>query len=268
METARSMNGLTGQDHPTSAAHREMRRVWGRQTTHQLGQLLLINAIQAGMRVADGNKYIPAKQGLSADSSETRARIRLLLPEFLHFASQADAEPDLVELIDQPWQRIWHDPLVASQLALALLPHSNQARLTHAVNQLRQGMVKPARANLQNALADAPLRSAERSRFQRNLAACYELLGDDEGAHWFAERAVDLCPWDESNLLSYLIYAVIAPDAGKRIPKIERTCQAFSGPFPAKSIWSILAQQGGRATEVLNADLDLARRIHQILHHA
>ncbi len=259
------MSVRTGQDQPTAAARREMRRVWGGQTTRQLGHLLLINAVQAGLRLADGNKYRPATQGLEADSSETRARIRLLLPEFLQMASLADAEPGLAQLVDQPWQRIWHDPMAASQIALALLPNSNQARLTHAVNQLRRGLAQPALQNLQSALANAPLRPAERSRFQRNLAGCYELLGDDEGAIWFAERAVDLCPWDESNLLSYLIYAVIAPDVGKRIPKIRRACHGYSRLFPAESVWSTLAHKGGRASQVLQADVDLAHQLRQAI---
>lgn len=260
------MSAIFGSYQPTAAARREMRRLWGRHTCDRLGHLLLITAVHAGLRLSDGNKYMPAAQGLEADSSETRARIRLLLPEFLQIAAAADAEPEIASLVEQPWQRIWHDPLVASKLALALIPGSNQARLTHAVNLLRHGQVKPAREILQAALADAPLRAEERSRFQRNLAACYELLGDDDGAAWFAERAIDICPWSDSNLLSFLIYSVIAPDTGKRIPKIRRVCGNFPGPFPAESVWSILGQSGGRASQVLNTDADLGRTVRQVLH--
>lgn len=251
--------------HPLAAARREMRRRWGVETSAKLGKLLLINAVQAGLRVADGNKYRPLSDWLEADSSETRARIRLLLPEFLQIAAAADAEPEIADLVDQPWEQIWHNPLTASQLALALLPNSKQAQLTHAVNQLRNGDVVPARDNLQTALSKASLRPGQRSRFQRNLAACYEVLGDDEGAHWFAERAVELCPWNESNLLSYLIYSVIAPDVGKRLPKMERICRTYPQPFPAQSTWSILAHYGGRASIALQADEDLAQDLRKVI---
>ncbi len=251
---------------PTAAALREMRRQWGRHASVELGKLLLINAIHAGMRISDGNKYVPASNWLESDSSETRARIRLLLPEFLQLAAAADAEPELANLADEPWERIWHDPLAASQVAVALLPNSNQARLTLAVNQLRRGDVLPAREHLITALQGATLRVEERSRYQRNLAACYELLGDDPGAAWFAERAVELNPGNQSNLLSYLIYAVIAPDASKRIPKLRNACLRYGRQFRASHVWSMLSQNGGRASESLNSDPDFACHLRKVLH--
>ncbi|MBC8403993.1 MAG: hypothetical protein H8E15_02110 [Planctomycetes bacterium] len=252
--------------HGTDAARREMQRLWGKQTSVQLGQLLLINAIHAGLRISDGNKYMPSTQWLDSDSSETRARIRRLLPAFLEIAAAADAEPGIANLADGPWDQIWHDPLAASSLAVALIPGSNQARLTLAVNQLRRGTAKPALFHLQTALANAALSPSARSQFQRNLAACYEVIGDDDGAIWFAERAIEVCPWSENSLFSYLIYSVVAPGTELRLPKMEQICRKFPGPFQAGYVWSILKSRGGRASTRLQADPDLAIQVRDVIH--
>lgn len=248
----------------------DLARAYGDEAARRLGRLFLDNAVQAGLRLTDGNKYRPGLPQ-TRSSALLRAELRRALPPFLAFlhACPETSEVSADALAETGRDaRLWFDPLPSARWAAALLPGDFDAELTLAVNVLRRGQAAPALARFHGGLQRPPLRPEPRAQLLRNAAAAYELLGDDAGARWCAERAYENCPWDGAALASYLIYLTLEPDAADRAETVRSACRGFRGRLRRPQMWGLLSQRGGRASRRLQRDSTLRRRFHEAIHTA
>lgn len=243
----------------------------GAESARRLGELFFVNAIQIGLRRDDGVKYVPiTESALPAwgSSHELRARLR---QEYLAFFELLLVHPSASEFPLEEWRELgghpalWTDPLLSALWASRLLPSRFDVRITAAVNQLRVGEAGPALESLQEELARAPRRREARAQLLRNAAAAYEVLGDDEGAHWCAQAALAACPWNYTSLLTQVIYAVLDPASRDGSRQVARSCRGFRGPLDRHRLWSALRTRGGRASDRLRSDPDLQSRMAQAI---
>lgn len=246
---------------------------FGAEASHRLGELFLANAIQAGLRLADGVKYRPLTQerlpGLQS-SAWLRSHLRASLREFLAFL---DVHPAASDLPLDAWydlsatERLWVDPLLSAEWAAVLLPERFDARLTQAVNLLRHGRARPALDQFQANLRQIPRAREPRAQLLRNAAAAYEVLGDDAGARWCARQSFAACPWSESSLASFLIYLALDAETSDSLNEVSEACRAFRGDLNRPALWDMLDGHSGRASDRLQNDtLIRARFRHAVLH--
>ena len=246
---------------------------FGAEASHRLGELFLANAIQAGLRLADGIKYRPLTQerlpGLHS-SARLRACLRASLRDFLAFL---DVHPAASDLPLEAWyamsatQRLWVDPLLSAEWAAVLLPERFDARLTQAVNLLRNGRARPALDQFQENLRQIPRAREPRAQLLRNAAAAYEVLGDDAGARWCARQSFAACPWSESSLASFLIYLALDADNGDSLNEVGEACRAFRGELNRHALWDLLDEHSGRASKRLHQDDVIRARFRQAVLH-
>lgn len=246
---------------------------FGAEASHRLGELFLANAIQAGLRLADGVKYRPLTQerlpGLQS-SALLRSNLRASLREFLAFL---DVHPAASDLPLDAWndlsatERLWVDPLLSAEWAAVLLPERFDARLTQAVNLLRNGCARPALDQFQENLCQIPRAREPRAQLLRNAAAAYEVLGDDAGARWCARQSFAACPWSESSLASFLIYLALDAHAGDSLNEVSEACRAFRGDLNRPALWDMLDGHSGRASDRLQNDTLIRARFRQAVLH-
>lgn len=262
-----------GLEVPASPLQPSVVRDFGAEASCRLGELFLANAIQAGMRRTDGIKYRPFTHERLPDlqsSAQLRAQLRSSLRHFLAFL---EVHPAASDLPLQDWYalcattRLWIDPLLSAEWAAALLPDRFDARLTKAVNLLRHGQARPALEQFQKNLAQVPRAREPRAQLLRNAAAAYEVLGDDDGARWCARQSFAACPWSESSLASFLIYAALDSRAQDRLEEVGEACRSFRGELDRSALWGLLDQQAGRASDRLQQNDNMRARFRQAVLH-
>jgi hypothetical protein len=246
---------------------------FGAEASHRLGELFLANAIQAGLRLADGVKYRPLTQERLPSfqsSAGLRSKLRASLREFMAFLDQHPAASDLpfdAWYAISATERLWVDPLLSAEWAAALLPDRFDARLTQAVNLLRHGRARPALDQFQENLRQIPRAREPRAQLLRNAAAAYEVLGDDAGARWCARQSFAACPWSESSLASFLIYLALDAEVGDSLNEVGEACRAFRGDLNRPALWDLLDEHSGRASNRLQQDHTIRARFRQAVLH-
>lgn len=245
--------------------------VIAREARLRLGSLLHANAVQAGLRLADGVHYRPRADRIAREvrcSSQLRSALRLALRQFLGLVERY---PAASELPVQDWHQLaasaelWTAPELSARWAAQLLPEEFDVQLTHTVNQLRRGEARSALGDFQGELGRLSHGRDDQSTILRNSAAAYEVLGDPDAARWCAERAFRLAPWSDASLLSFLAYSLLTQSSAGILRDAGLASAAYCGAASRGQLWTMLRSMPEPLLHRLDAEAELQQRLRNTL---